>query len=58
MGRSQNINVNRSLEEIDSNFERFFERFKISVEKVTVDVVDIARERELEIEPEGVTELL
>jgi len=59
MGRRQNININiNSLEESDSNPLEDSEGFKTSVTKVTADVIERARDTELEMKPEDVTKWL
>lgn len=59
MGRGQNINTTRSLEEVDHNpHGRLFEGFRASVEEGTADVVKIAGEVESEVENEVVNEVL
>ena len=58
MGRGQSININRSLEDIDSSPHGWLWEVKTSVEEVTPNVVEIGKEPKLGVEPEDVTELL
>ena len=56
MRRGQNINTNRSLEEVDSSSS--WMTLWGPMEERTTDVVEIARESELQVGPEDVTQLL
>ena len=55
MGRGQGININKSWKNVIPTLMDDFERYE---EEAHADVVKMARELELEVAPEDVTELL
>ena len=55
MERCQNINTNGIWERLVATLMDDFEELDTSVEEVIADVAEIARELELEVEPEDVS---
>ena len=54
MGRGQNINISGIWKKLIPTLMNDFVRFKTSVDEVTANLVETARELELEVEPEDV----
>ena len=57
MERGQNVDINRNLKEVLTLMSNL-EGFRTSVEKVSAEIVDLARQLELELEPADMTKLL
>ena len=57
-GKSQHININRSLEEVDSSSHGWLRGVKTFMKEAIADVVGTTRWPEIEEEPKDVTELL